>query len=465
MCGNVSDDLKFQMIDSYAKDSNNIAMVINEIHNIEELKNFCDDYGIKLAIHDENDKKVYERCGKKFSDESETDKDKNFRLKHKPLYCSCDGNEYITLSNDSLKRLTPISNDRISSYKKRDIEKNEKTVLLNELTQNKEKYKDFIIVFHNASKIKYQYLIEKLDKRRIEDLTIEDIDLIRYLLMNFGLYINLVHDDIVINKEDIDETFLDKYKKYAIKNIVYDGFLKKYVVLKIESEKKYVTSHPGQHVRMDKIISNDMLQRVIKNTDKIILFKITDHNEHILNTNYISTNNTITKDDLFELSKAMICCECKCYLDVLEKGTYTIDAINPLLGHTKNNCCLMCRNCNSFKNVQYLGKYHEKPYYYDISQMELNELNRILKWHYEDIEFCHETRIWCTRISFYKLYRSINSKKNDRNFLAEKLRQCIELIDDKEGLMNKLRECPILSKSFKKQKLDFNVGTNGMEKY
>ncbi len=90
-------------------------------------------------------------------------------------------------------------------------------------------------------------------------------------------------------------------------------------------------------VRVSDIKNYDELQNIVKNIRTVALYKRYDYNEYILNIKYIDTSNEITKEDIFELSKTMVCCQCKCYIDILKKGTFTIDAINPLMGHTKNN--------------------------------------------------------------------------------------------------------------------------------
>ena len=45
----------------------------------------------------------------------------------------------------------------------------------------------------------------------------------------------------------------------------------------------------------------------------------------------------------------------------------------------------------------------------------------------------------------------MKNKKNTREFISDKFHQSIELMDDKEDLINKLHECSMLSKSFIKQ--------------
>ncbi len=109
---------------------------------------------------------------------------------------------------------------RLISYKKRDADKNKKTVLLNELIQfeSREKYKNYHIDFLHANDFKYGYLVEKINGKEITTINDDDIRLLEYLLTHFGLYVNLVQNDILIKKFDIGDTFLDDYKKYAFRH-------------------------------------------------------------------------------------------------------------------------------------------------------------------------------------------------------------------------------------------------------
>ena len=69
---------------------------------------------------------------------------------------------------------------------------------------------------------------------------------------------------------------------------------------------------------------------------------------------------------------------CNCSLDF---NTISIDSVNAMLGHVKKNIQLLCLKCNIFKNIRFIGKYTEKPYYYDINTLSKNKLIEILKYH------------------------------------------------------------------------------------
>ncbi len=206
----------------------------------------------------------------------------------------------------------------------------------------------------------------------------------------------------------------------------------------------------ASYVRVCNIKNDNVLKKIIKNMNEITLCKKINSREYILNVKYIDLNNCIIKYDIFELTKTMMCAGCKCYFDILEKNTYTIDAINPLLGHTKNNCCMLCKNCNSSKGVQYLGTYKDKPYYYNIENLNTKELISILMYHYMNIDHREETVFYASGIDFDRLKNKLNANKKDKYFLTKKLEECIESIDNLEMLIIKLRECPILSKSLPK---------------
>jgi hypothetical protein len=457
MLNGISENLKTRIIKTYVNESIQFIDSVNNINCVDGLKAFCHRNGIRLVIYNENNDIMIEQDGEKFDVNG---KIQDIRLKYMPLYCFYGGNQYTLLPDNLLKKIMPQCNNKLSSYKKRDSDRNEKTVLLDELIRDRNKFNGYHIVVWNTFEFKYEYLVERVNNKKVIDVIDEDVRLMGYLLTNFGLHTTLVHDDIVIKREDIGETFLEDYKNYAFKNsLIYrhdfyvegkKGEGKCELLFKIKDNLTLHNNSP--HVRICDINNYIVLQNIMKHFDEIVLYKTVGYNEYILNVKYIDTHNLITKDDFFELSKIMTCNICGCHIDVLKKGTLSIDAINPLLGHTKKNCCLMCRNCNSSKGIKYFGKYESKPYYYDIDSLDNSGLIVILKRHYEQIEYCRETRTHNTEISFYKLYRSIDSRKNEKTFLVRKLHECVESLDRKEDLINKLRECPVLSKSFKKRK-------------
>jgi len=56
-------------------------------------------------------------------------------------------------------------------------------------------------------------------------------------------------------------------------------------------------------------------------------------------------------------------CNKELSINIGSNNIYTIDAINPLLGHVKNNISLLCKNCNSRKGIRYIGTYDDKLLY------------------------------------------------------------------------------------------------------
>ena len=70
-------------------------------------------------------------------------------------------------------------------------------------------------------------------------------------------------------------------------------------------------------------------------------------------------------------------------LDRKDKNKISIDAIDPLLGHTTkyNNLDLLCGECNILKGTGFMGKYSEKPYFYDINTLKKDKIIELLNYH------------------------------------------------------------------------------------
>ena len=92
-------------------------------------------------------------------------------------------------------------------------------------------------------------------------------------------------------------------------------------------------------------------------------------------------DNTINSEyiiDLYNKDKISNCKICNC---LLELSNISIDSINPIFGHVKNNVQLTCLKCNIFKNTRFVGKYSEKPYFYDIKKLKKDKIMEILEYH------------------------------------------------------------------------------------
>lgn len=389
------DNFKNYVCNTYKKISKKSIDKIFIDNNDDELKIFCNKYKIRLTIYNDNNEQLYS---------NNVDRSKTY----KSLYLIFNNDKYKIcekVSNESINN-TKV-NSRISSYKKRDSDKNTNTVLFDDLVKNKEKYKMYYICFLNTWEFKYPYLVEKINNKNIIDMTDEDYNILKYLLVNFGLYINLVHNniEIEIDKNTIPLDFFEKYKEYAIGN-TYDKNRKykyRYTSTAIEhnlygSTKEVVTeklkelniAYKDDDINEDqceyqyskKITSIKNLEELLNITDKtLILYKCVNSLEFLINLNYIDTSNIITANDINDLLENKTCYMCNKNLDTSGKNVYTIDAINPLLGHVKNNCCLLCRSCNSSKGVRYIGKYSDKPYFYDIKSLSITELVKLLNYH------------------------------------------------------------------------------------
>jgi hypothetical protein len=390
-------NFKNYMYNTYKKISKKSIDKIFIDNNDDELKIFCNKYKILLTIYNENNEQLYSN-------------NVNGSKTHKSLYLIINNGTYKICEKVSNKSINNTKvNSCISSYKKRDSDKNKNTVLFDDLLKNKENYKMYHIRFLNTYEFKYPYLIKKVNHKNIIDMTDEDINILKYLLSNFGLYVNLIHNDIEIDKQNIDETFLEKYNDYAFRNIfdktdkyeckysysysnskhfgIFTGKSKEDIKNKLKKEHSVNIKFDiyerteFQCLKIRDISDYNKLLNIIKDEDKLVLFKIKNFNEHLINLNYIDTSNIITADDINDLLENKICYMCNKNLDTSGKNVYTIDAINPLLGHVKNNCHLLCKSCNSCKGVRYIGKYSDKPYFYDINSSSTTELVKLLKYH------------------------------------------------------------------------------------
>ncbi len=127
---------------------------------------------------------------------------------------------------------------------------------------------------------------------------------------------------------------------------------------------------------------NDILliKDILKEQD-FIYYRKKPELELILATEKINLDNNINPEYIIELYKKEPINYCKMCNCVLNWNTISIDAIIAMFGHVKNNVQLLCLNCNIFKNIRFIGKYSEKPYYYDINTLSKNKLIELLKYH------------------------------------------------------------------------------------
>lgn len=318
--------------------------------------------------------------------------------------------------------------DSINSCNKRDIEKNSILVLFDELHKYKEHYIHFPQLKYSI--FKYNYLLDDIYMKKVKDLTIEQIDILKYLVQNFGLHFYLFNDIRIIKKTDFTLEFILKHPKYCIdgislfdykhynkseildkldendiyykyedfnyyyayNNVILKGITKDEVYKKcfdkfniklnldeIKKNLSYMDLHNiNSQLNIDKILS------LFPNMDYLFLFNSSD--KKILSIEYMNFDNPLSFDYILKLSeKIKICKICNCELSINPKisNFISIDAVNPLLGHTinKNNIDLLCGKCNITKGTCFYGKYSEKPYFYDIKCLKRDKLEEILKYH------------------------------------------------------------------------------------
>lgn len=397
-----------------------------DVFDFKNLYEFCVKYKIKMIVYDDKNNIIKQYIPNL---KSKCYKNLIFMICDQKIY-KC--NEYIKkeISMDEEKLGFTIEQivdlrkkikSQIGQHVQRDIEKNNKTVLIDDLFLNKIKYENYHITFLNTYGFKYEYLIDDLRNKQVIDLNENDKLLLTYLLLNFGLVINLVHNPIIINKNQIDETFIEKYKDYRFVDISEEEilFLHEYLIYVDHKLQKIITDNTKNNIIKqvkenynviigeNDIRSVNMLSiavdnfenikdifKMIKSRENIYITKRRNYNEYILNINYIDTNEAITQDDIIKLCNNMSCYCCSKKLDINMSNGYTIDAINPLLGHVKQNCDLLCKGCNSSKGSRYVGTYVDKPYYYDIESLDKDKLRVILK--------CHDLKYTGSKITLQK---------------------------------------------------------------
>jgi len=318
----------------------------------------------------------------------------------------------------------------ITTCLSRDIEKNSKFVLFEELDD----YEDYYIHFPKIkySIFKYQYLLNNLYLTKIGDLTKEQLDIIKYLVKNFGLHFNLLREKKYINKKDFTLDFInnhlnysidnislfdykyynkldninelvrqDKYKKYEDfnyyysyknniiqgidKNEIYNKCLEKFNIKIDLNEIKKIQSYMSLNSIKTQENINTILS-LFQNTDTLCIFE--DSNKQILSEKKMDFTNPPTFEYILKLhEKIKECkiCGCGLTMDKNDKNKISIDAINPLLGHINDNIDLLCGECNILKGTSFMGDYTEKPYFYDIDTLDKNKIIELLNYHKLDI--------------------------------------------------------------------------------
>ncbi len=308
----------------------------------------------------------------------------------------------------------------------RDKDKNSKFVLLQDINN----YKDYYLHFPKLKYaiFKYHYLLNDLYLKKVGDLTLEQFDILNYLISNFGLHFYLINDIKIINKNDITLDFLKNYSNYSIDNIslfdfnnkskninnlvekeVYNGYkefdyyyiYKNTIIQGITKNEIYNKCYNKYNIKIDlnEIKKNysymdliginsqeeiNCLIDLFPNIDNILIFNIT--NKKLLSTKLMNFDNPLTYNYILDLSNKIKECKiCGCTLskNTKDKLFISIDAINPLLGHTieNNNLDLLCGKCNIIKGTMFMGKYSEKPYFYDIKTLKNDKLCELLKYH------------------------------------------------------------------------------------
>jgi len=281
----------------------------------------------------------------------------------------------------------------------RDQIKNSQIILFDDLKDHVNSY-----IYYSKfkySNFKYQYLLNDLYLTKISDLTEKQINILKYIIKNFGLHFYICENIQIINKNDFTMSFIinnqnckiydislfeyenydnledfkqlikPKYKKYkefdyyyTYKNDTICGVTKeeiknecfnKYNInIDINDIKKNYSTLGLDHVKTQEDI--EKIKHILKNQENI---KIFDYNKKskILGIKKINMVNPITFDYILDLTeKTQKCryCNEKISINKKESKLVSIDAIDPLLGHTIGNIDMICGDCNLFKGTKYM---------------------------------------------------------------------------------------------------------------
>jgi hypothetical protein len=316
----------------------------------------------------------------------------------------------------------------INSCLLRDKEKNDSFILFNEL----DNYRDYFIFFPKLkySTFRYQYLLNGLYLKKIANLTEEQINILKYIVKHFGLHFYLLNNVLSTNKNDLTLEFINNHPEYSIDNISlfdynyynksknnneliehddyksYTDFDYYYtynnaIIKGITKQEIYNKCYDKYNIQidLDEIKKNfsyinlkniksqnelDIVLSLFPNVDNLVIFNYSI--KKILSIEKMNFDNPQTFDYIFQLSETIKECRlCKCKLSINKKDTnlVSIDAINPLLGHTinNNNIDLLCGQCNIAKGTSFLGNYRDKPFFYNINKLKREQLIEILKYH------------------------------------------------------------------------------------
>jgi hypothetical protein len=342
-----------------------------------------------------------------------------FLLIEKKIYTI--NNNFVNL-HKSIKCITKC----FESFNLRDKEKNSCLVLFDEI----DKFKEYYIHYPKTkySTFKYQYLLNDLYLKKISDLSLEQVEILKYIVKNFGLHFSLIKDVKVINKNEFTLDFISKHQDYHLDNVSLFDYVKKIKENVINEEGArdtyntfdYFYPHINDiitgvskedvlnkiknlynlninHTDIKKNISyikfknidtvekvNTLLDQFLDN-DMLTIFYLTK-NRNILSTQKMNFDNRLTIKYIFGLYDKTNKCEiCGCKLSIYkeEDNFISIDAINPLLGHTteNDNITLLCGKCNIMKGTNFVGKYSGKPYFYNTLKLKKDKLIELLKYH------------------------------------------------------------------------------------
>jgi len=400
------------------KMGNNEGITPNEIYNL------CKEYNLKCILYDIDGKIIKSNYPAK-----KTGKKNIIGICYNGFFYECKKN-----INEEDKQMCK----KIYNFKKRDSDKNNKTVLINELYDNKDKYDGYKLYCWYEKKY-YRYenyndniikLIRRVGYKDVKLVTTEDIVILNFLL-NLGIYIVLENTiEVVINElEKINDMIFNEYKDFRV--------ITTYIPQNLES----VFFNVGFPI---KCFSLNELINIFSEENEIILKKSKNKYEYILNTEYINLDLTIDTKTINTLMKQQICNICNKNIDGFNK---TIDSIYPLKGHIIDNVQLLCRFCNSKKNiyVNHTNEHINKSIYNDakineiINQMiEKEKINKIMSDILSDNYFYKYENINSDKKLFsfnVKLFKNIfkTQKYKDDILSLEILKNILLILDDLEN--------------------------------
>jgi hypothetical protein len=356
--------------------------------------------------------------------------DELYLKQRKKLYFVLFNNNIYALDNsyDIFYKFKTQVLTSIQSCLLRDKEKNSSLVLFNEL----DNYHDYYIYFPKLkySTFKYQYLLDNLYLKQIRHLTNEQRNILKYIVQYFGLHFYLLSDILLVNKNDLTLEYINSHSDYNVDNIslfdynyynksknnidlvqnddyktytdfdyyyihnndiikgiakqeIYDKCFNKYnIQINLDEIKKNYSNINLKNIKSQTEI--DTILSLFPNVDNLVIFN--SFNKKILSIDKMNFDNPPTFEYIYKLAEKIKECNiCNCKLSINRKNDsyVSIDAVNPLLGHTinNNNIDLLCGKCNIIKGTSFMGNYNEKPYFYNINELQRDKLIEILKYH------------------------------------------------------------------------------------